>query len=353
MTAIKNAGLVALMLLTLQGGQVRAGDQIVLRFIDEPQTSSTVVKLKDIVEVVSGNSPSFDKLKEISLGPAPRAGQTQSWHSSDVMQHLELRNVHPQSVRWSGSPSTKLLGVKALSTPQLESITPAFTNDSMIKNASGNVAAAIREYLNLQNRSQVDWRIDAQVSAQHAKLLQSRRNILKIGGGSEPWLGKQEFILQVKSGNQNTTIHIMAQVETPPMIVVAKGPVRRDQILTESMLTFAPLPMNGEQSKYFTELDLVVGKQLRRSLSTNQPVTEEFLGEPIVVQRGQLVEVEAVAGAVAVKTSGKSLSNGAVGELIDVELADNANKDRRKLKATVVGTGRVQIAAASFSARGN
>ena len=115
------------------------------------------------------------------------------------------------------------------------------------------------------------------------------------------------------------------------------------------MLTFAPLPMNEDESKFFSDIKMVIGKQLRRSLSSNQPVTDESLGDPVVVQRGQLVEVESVAGAVVVKTSGKSLNSGAVGELIDVELSEN-NKDRRKLKATVVGTGRVRIAAASYLA---
>ncbi|MFO0944312.1 MAG: flagellar basal body P-ring formation chaperone FlgA [Pirellulales bacterium] len=348
MTASKFAGLVAILVLA-QFGFAQAGDQVVLRFLDEPQTSDTVVKLKDIVEVVSGSSPSFDKLKEMSLGPAPRVGQVQTWHSSDVMQHLELRNVHPQSVRWSGSSSTKLHGVKSLSNSQVDSIVPAFTNETVISNATANVATAIREYLNLQTRKQVDWRIRPRVSPQHAKLLQSRRNILKIGGGEDPWMGEQEFVLQVRSGNQTTTLRIVADVETPPMIVVAKGPIRRDQILNESMLTFAPLPMNQDETSFFSDIKLVVGKQLRKSLSSSQPITDDSLADPVVVQRGQLVEVESIAGAVVVKTSGKSLSSGSVGELVDVELSES-NKDRRKLKATVVGTGRVRIAAASFLA---
>lgn len=333
----------AFALLCLAGwSRASDSDQVVLKFISDPQISSTVVRLKDVVEIVSGSSPSFDKLKEMALGPAPRDGHVQTWHSSDVMQHLELRGVNPKSIRWSGSSKTKLQGVKSLTPALQESITPAFLDDSIIVHAKSNVAAAIREYLNLKTRSQVDWRIDPQLATQYCKLLQSRRNITSIGGGTEPWTGEQEFIFQIKMNGQVVSATIKATVETPPMIVVASGPIRRDQIVTTEMLTYAPMPKGMEDKGYYTEIKEIVGKQLRRSMSTNQALTRDVIGEPIVIQRNELVEVEAVAGSVVVKTSGKSLGSGAVGDLIDIEM-----QDRKKLKATIVGTSVVRISATS------
>lgn len=317
-------------------------DQVVLKFISDPQISTTVVRLKDVVEIVSGSSPSFDKLKEMALGPAPRDGQVQTWHSSDVMQHLELRGVNPKSIRWSGSSKTKLQGVKSITPSLQESITPAFLDESIIVHAKNNVSAAIREYLNLKSRSQVDWRIDPQISTQYCKLLQSRRNITSIGGGTEPWTGDQEFIFQIKMNGQVVSATIKAKVDTPPMIVVATGPIRRDQIITSEMLTYAPMPNGVEEKGYFSEVKEIVGKQLRRSMSTNQALTRDVIGEPIVIQRNELVEVEAVSGSVVVKTSGKSLGSGAVGDLIDIEM-----QDRKRLKATIVGTSVVRISATS------
>ncbi len=325
-------------------GTARASDsdQVVLRFISDPQISSTVVRLKDVVEIVSGSSPSFDKLKEMALGPAPRDGQVQTWHSSDVMQHLELRGVNPKSIRWSGSSKTKLQGVKSIKPELQESITPAFLDEGIIAHAKSNVAAAIREYLNLKTRSQVDWRIDPQIATQYCKLLQSRRNITSIGGGTEPWTGEQEFIFQIKMNGKTVSATIKATIDMPPMIVVASGPIRRDQIITSEMLTYAPMPKGIEDEGYFTEIKEIVGKQLRRSVSTNQALNRNVVGEPIVIQRNELVEVEAVSGSVVVKTSGKSLGSGAVGDLIDIEM-----QDRKKLKATVVGTSVVRISATS------
>lgn len=322
-------------------------EQVVLRFFAERQTSETVVRLQDIVEIVSGNVPSFDKLKEMPLGPAPREGQVQTWHSSDILQHLELRGIHSRSIRWMGADRTTLTGIKPISSATQASIVPAFVDERVISVARNNLTMAIKEYLNLKTRSQVDWRIEPQVSAQQAKLLQARRGILSIGGGAEPWTGEQEFVLQVKSSGQLSNLIIKAQVNNPPMIVVASGPLLRDQLLTADKLDYAPLPRNGEEAQYFTDIQALVGKQLRRSLSTRQPIAADFLGDPIVIQRNQLIEVESISGPVVVKTSGKSLNGGSVGELIEVEM-----QDRQKLKAVIVGSGRARIAATSAIASG-
>lgn len=55
-----------------------AAEQLVLRLRTDPQVSTSVVRLKDLVEIVSGSASSFDKLMEMSLGPAPREGQSQT-----------------------------------------------------------------------------------------------------------------------------------------------------------------------------------------------------------------------------------------------------------------------------------
>ena len=279
----------------LPAQSVNSADQVVLRFYADPQVSSDIVRLKDLVEVLSGDSPSLEKLKELPLGPAPREGATQTWYSSDILQHLDLRGVHSKSVRWSGGDSTVLTGVAALTSAELAALSPAYLDQRIIEIARGNVIIAIREHLNLRSRSRTDWRIEVDIEDQHVKLLQSRRNISSIGGGQEPWTGTQQFTLQVKQHGRLLNVPIEATIELPPMVVVAAGPIRRDQILAGDMLGYAPLPPNADPRHHFTDIQSVVRKQLHRSLSTNQPLTDDLLGEPLVIHRNDLVEVESVA----------------------------------------------------------
>ncbi len=50
----------------------------------------------------------------------------------------------------------------------------------------------------------------------------------------------------------------------------------------------------------------MVGKQVRRSIATGQAIETSFVGDAVVVNRGEMVEVESVAGDVVVTTSGRA-----------------------------------------------
>ena len=326
------------------GGSSVLGNQIVLRFHSEPQVTSSIVRLGDVVEIVSGSVASLDQLREVPLGPAPRPGVAQTWHRSDVLQHLELRGVHPVSVRWTGPESVKLYRIEEVASSAIGLTAPAFTDQRVLDTAATNVGVAIKEYLNLRSRSRTDWRIEVEIPIEFARLLQSRSMIASIGGGEEPWTGQQTFLIQAKKNGKLVDLTIHTEVSLPPMVVVAKGPLRRDQILTEEMLAYAPLPRNADERNYYSDIRQLVGKQLRRSVSTSQAIDSDLLGEPIVINRNDLVEVESISGAVVVRTMGKSLGGGAVGELVDVEMPN-----RRKILATVMGPSKVRISAVSLS----
>lgn len=320
-----------------------ATEQLVLRFHDQPTVSSAVVRLRDVVEIMSGKVTALDDLRELPLGPAPRDGQAQTWHSADIMQHLELRGMESTSIRWTGKDQVQLYATPASSESAATSLTPAFIDERLVDVARTNAILAIKDYLNLRTKSRTDWRVDLSVEPPHVKLLQVRNNIASIGGGQEPWTGEQTFIIQVKYHGKLIDVSIAATVDMPPMVVVATGPLRRDQLLTAEMLTYAPLPRNADERQYYTKVESLIGKQLRKSVSTRQAISEDLLGDPIIVQRNELVEVESVSGAIVVRTTAKSLSTGASGDLIDIEMPN-----RRRLMATVVGPAQVRISAVSL-----
>jgi len=333
-----------LLLVFLACAEVSAAEQITMRFRPTPTVETNIIRLRDLVEIVTGNVPSLEKLGDLPLGPAPREGVSQTWYSSDIFQHLELRGVHPNSIRWSGEQSTSLIRADSnqAATAQLA---PANLDQRSIDIAQSNASAAIKDYLNLRSGNRTSWRIELKVPDQFAKMLQSRRNIASIGGGQEPWTGQQTFTLHVKSQGKLVPVELVAMIDLPPMVVVAAGPLRRDQLITSEMLKYAPLPNNADARNYFTDIQQVVGQHLRRSASTNQALTEEVVGAPIVIQRNDLVEVESVAGAIVVRTSAKCLSTGAVGDVVDIELPN-----RKKIMATIVGPGQVRLAAVSQTA---
>lgn len=342
-------GLTAVVCFALQSFHVaHAAEQVVLRFVESPRTTENVVRLGDLVEILAGKSASLEQAMQLPLGPSPQEDNFQTWHSRDVLQHLELRGLQPSSLRWSGITQVELQRISAGPNPVHASLEPAFVQSRTIQLAEQLVTRAITEYLELKTGERTDWRITARVPAKLADVIRIRRNIVGIGGGQEPWLGEQEFVLQVKDRDRVVNVPIQAHIDLPPMVVVASRPLRRDEIISADLLELAPLQQrSGEDpAKYFSDMEKLIGKQLKRSISTGLPIASEHVGAPTVIGRNEMVEVESVSGGVSVRTMARSLGSGAVGDLIDIETVST----KHRMLATIVGPMKVRVAA--VSARG-
>ncbi|MFO1065847.1 MAG: flagellar basal body P-ring formation chaperone FlgA [Pirellulales bacterium] len=325
-------------------------EEVTLRFRRDPRCDSQVVRLGDLVEVVSGGSVFSSDVLEFPLSPAPRKGVTQTWTSADVIKHLELRGLTTRPIRWSGAESTTLMYVERVqaakdSTP----MAPAFVQQRTLLQAEKNAAYAIKEYLWLKTGERTPWTIKVTVPPEHAAALYVRSNIKEVGGGEEPWYGEQEFIVGYKHQNNEGRVKLKVEVELPTLVVAAARPLRRDELIDESMLTYMPLDEKAaaQTDQYFAGIEQLIGKQVRKSFSAGQPITRLGVGAPTVISTGELIEIESIAGGVAVRTAGKALGSGAEGDAIMVETM----MDRKsKLMATVIGPRQVRVLAQSVIA---
>ncbi len=343
-----------------------AADSICLRFREHPVVEGHVVRAGDIIEIVSGRDDQTDGLMKLPLAPAPREGIEQVWTRADVLQHLELRGMHPSNLRWQGTELVHVRRGKPINSTTLvlesqsfthnhptipgREFSPAFIQERGVKQAEMLLRQAIVEHIALKSGDRTEWQIELSVPAQHVQSMQTRNNIVAIGGGNAPWEGVQEFVFEIKDRGALIQIPIKATLKLPPMVVSTTRPMRKDEVITAEALTYSPLPKRSAvgSAEYFTDIDELVGKQLRRSVSTGLAVEATFVGEPLVISRGELIEVESVAGSVVVKTSGRAMESGAIGELIGVELLPS----RKRIQATVAGPLKVRIAAISARSDG-
>lgn len=344
---------------------LEADEPVRLRFRTPAAVTGQVVRLGDLVEVAAGQSSQTDELLQVPLAPAPREGISQTWTSEDVLQHLELRGLHRAAIRWEGSSQTVLsrqttvtqltsyngsrsdpqsIAISTTAIP-MKPLSPAFVQERAVKQAETLLRQAITEYITLQSGERTEWQINLSVPVQFAQSLQVRSNIVSIGGGASPWEGEQEFVFDIKDAGKLTRIKVPAKLELPPMVVVASRTLRRDEVLSKECLTYAPKPRRttDQSGNYFTNVDDLIGKQLRRSVSTGVPLEQQYIGEPVVISRGELVEIESIAGNIVVKTSGRSIESGAVGDLISVELVPS----KERILAMVTAPMRVRITTAS------
>jgi flagella basal body P-ring formation protein FlgA len=344
-------------------GQAMAAEPICLRLREQPVVEGQVVHVSDLIEVVSGRCQQTDDLLQLPIAPTPREGSPQAWTRADVVQHLELRGLHATAIRWMGPDRTQLRRGKPIdsslttsnpssNSPQMSRVSqtipgrpqsPAFIQERAVKQAEMLIGQAITEYVTLKSGDRTAWRINLTIPPQFASLMQVKTNIVSIGGGQEPWEGTQDFVLEVKDRGALVAVPIRATLQLPPMIVTSKRSMRREEVISAECLTYSPIPQRGsaDPSDYFTDVDQLVGKQMRRSVATGQPIESQFVGDAIVVTRGELVEVESISGDVVVTTSGRASESGAVGDLIGIELLPS----RKRINASVTAPMKVRVSA--------
>lgn len=341
---------------------------------------TNLIRLSDLCEL-SGTDEMVQSLGDLPIAPSPRPGVQQQWTRADLEKAVSLRGINTKAIRWSGadvvqvhrlprlenaplraepevqtaSAQTSVVSKdlkKTSSGPRTEltssvpqeqraKFTPAFTTSVSTSQAERMVVAAIESYLQLKTGGNGKWGITPHVPTEMAPLLLQRRQILGVSGGQAPWDGDQQFTLLVRTPEGETTVDIQATVRLPDMVVVAKGPLAKGRIVQESDLIWQALPPTSTIStdECFLEFQSLVGKQLRRSVSTKQPIRRSEVSEPSVVQAGETVTIAVIAGSVLVESPGRAIESGAVDDVIQVEVLPQ----RKRVTARVASERRVEV----------
>ncbi len=126
---------------------------------------------------------------------------------------------------------------------------------------------------------------------------------------------------------------------TRPMVVVPRENLRRGQVITAADLTLVPVPRGYPIESAITSIEDVVDMQVVNALQKDRPIAPSSITRPVLIERGDLVEVHVVGGGVTVATNARSLSKGAAGDLIAVETLE----PRKKIIARVARSGLVEV----------
>ena len=138
---------------------------------------------------------------------------------------------------------------------------------------------------------------------------------------------------------------IQAQPTTPPTarsspkFVVAVRPLKRGDILRAVDVELRSLDEPPRRMKAATLPQNVIGREVLRSFSAGQPIDEHQLRRPLLVRRGQAVQVQAKAAGVVVTTTARAMDDGAAGDIIVLQSLEN----REKYSAYVTGLQRAEI----------
>ncbi|MBW4961660.1 flagellar basal body P-ring formation chaperone FlgA [Sulfitobacter sp. CW3] len=129
----------------------------------------------------------------------------------------------------------------------------------------------------------------------------------------------------------------LAQITVP--VPVPNRRLLPDEIVSEADLAMVRLPMGRIGSYVVTDATEVVGKQVRRILSPGRPIQAQSIIQPLIIGRGDRVEIHFSDGILALSSPGRALSDAHRGQEIRiVNLISN-----KTVTAVATGDGTVEI----------
>lgn len=170
-------------------------------------------------------------------------------------------------------------------------------------------------------------------------LLDGLRAVRTLRLRGEPEAGMVEMVVQGETESKVVESVVRVQLKTLPLVVMTAQTLERGDILAARDVELVPVPLNQLSDRHLTSVDRVLGKELTRTLSRGRPVTEDAIRDPIVIDRGDMIELRSISPGIVTTVPAKSMGQAAVGEQVLVEL----ESPKRRLHARAVAFGVAEI----------
>lgn len=312
---------------------VAAAAEIKLRGDCRP--TGALVRLGDVADIYSNDEGQSQKLASVELFPSPAVGQSRFVRVREIQDALILRGINLAHHQFTGSSQVEVSVPGESSKPRLRPV-----SSTMTKQAELAVAAAITRYLRQRTGTQETWDINLSLSDDQSRLVVGVDRKLTATGGQSPWVGVQQFAIQVEASSGTGRFDISAEISLPPAVAVTTHPLSRGAIVRAADVELrrdVELPENGD---VFHRLEEVIGQEVKQTIAGGLVVGHDVLRTPTLVRRGDAVTVYARSSGLQVRTTGRAMEEGGLGDLIAIE---TLQKNRQSFFARVSGPQEVEI----------
>lgn len=117
------------------------------------------------------------------------------------------------------------------------------------------------------------------------------------------------------------TVLVSAQIAVTGNYVTTSKALRAGQAIEAGDIIVANGDIGSLPSGFLQEASAVLGKTLRNSIGAGQILRSDQIIAPLVIRQGQSVKVISTGSGFSVSAEGKALSNGTVGQLVQVRMS--------------------------------
>ncbi|MEQ8790164.1 MAG: flagellar basal body P-ring formation chaperone FlgA [Pirellulaceae bacterium] len=303
--------------------------------------SGAIVRLGDVADIHADihtdDQQLAERLAHVELFPTPAVKRYLDLEQ--LKSILSLRSVNLAQCTFRGSSRIEI--VAASNGPAARVSYRNIFDPTRQRVAEQRVEDALVEYLEQNVDGDRRWQVEASVTQEDAEAIAQRSARLSVAGGSAPWTGSQQFDVTVHIGEQETRLTVPAEVATPQLVVVARRQLRQGEVIQQADVEMQPAPIASRGRRFAYAFHEIVGKELSRGYSLNQPIDPDHVRAPQLVRRNDVITVYAIGAGLRIRILGKALEDGALGDVIAV--ADHKSGKPLRSRARVTAFQTVEV----------
>jgi flagella basal body P-ring formation protein FlgA len=326
------------MLLALAAAGPASGAEVTLR--RQAKLTGSVVRLGDVADLSAAEATVIDELAAVPLCPAPAPGRPQYLGAAQLRDLLAASGVDVSHLRMRGADAVAI-SVAPIESADSDGPQAPATRPSR-EAVSSHAAAAITQYLREQTGHDL-WNVTVDADSDLVDAYWKQGANLTVSGGKAPWIGRQRFAVTGTGPSRQTPAY--ATVERLEMIAFATRTIAKGDFLRAADVALRP-HTGSVPALAFRSLDAIIGKEAVQAIRPEAMLLASHVRAPLLVRRGELVQVRARATGVLITTYATAQQDGSLGDLVQVQSLEG----KERFVARVSGPQELEIFAAGASA---
>lgn len=164
---------------------------------------------------------------------------------------------------------------------------------------------------------------------------------LQIDPNSKRWQAQANFV----AGNVTESVKPIggtysALIDVP----VLTRQFTKNDVIEEADIRIRSVPSRLLRKDTVTDKSVLLGQSPRNGISPDRPIHANEITSPMIIKKGDLVEMTYSSPFIKIKTTGVALEDAALGAAIRVK----NQKSERAISARAVAAGRVEVAGTSL-----
>ncbi len=123
----------------------------------------------------------------------------------------------------------------------------------------------------------------------------------------------------VDKRGQTRNVFVAFKAMHKKRIYVLKEAMKRGEIITENKVIAREIIFNDDKKGYPSEIEDIVGKQLKRDLNAGTAITRDVVEDYFVIKRNEIVSIVIEHKKLVVKAKGRAIDRGRIGDFIRVK----------------------------------